>query len=201
MNCCLIEVAVALACRVQPLIADTGLMHVRGSGRNCWVKIQKLGRHVRRIDRQPASPNIPRTSLFSGKLIITAASSGNQKGFFLQAIEIQGIPADRQQFLDEVRGDDTSLRRRVEGLILAHESPEPSYGAAPQLDGRDGWVPRLTVWPSATGGRSGPTSGQPIGVGGMGVAWAAEHRTHGVARWRSRSSNRAWTVNSAARSR
>src|SRR5262249_51064773 len=46
------------------------------------------------------------------------------KEIFLTALE-RDTPADRAAYLDSACGGDTTLRRRAEALLLAHDRPDP----------------------------------------------------------------------------
>jgi serine/threonine protein kinase len=104
------------------------------------------------------------------------------KELFLIASEMAS-PAERAAFLDRECGTDSELRRRLEGLLRAHDDSggflrQPAAEAGATNDVAEGqWIdpanlPRLT---EGVGTRIGPYKLlQQIGEGGMGVVFMAE---------------------------
>lgn len=102
-------------------------------------------------------------------------SKSRAKKIFIQAIEIES-PKERSAFLKDACSGDAELCRRVQALILAHESPESLLDkAAPELSA-DGMA--RTVGTQETE-KPGTKIGhykllQQIGEGGMGTVFMAE---------------------------
>jgi serine/threonine protein kinase len=98
------------------------------------------------------------------------------KDIFLKAIEISS-PEQRSAFLDEACAGNDELRRRVEALIEAHESPRSLLDrAAVESSTTDDFAivdtPRIAEGP---GSLIGPYKLlEQIGAGGMGVVYMAE---------------------------
>src|SRR5438552_773439 len=91
----------------------------------------------------------------------------NEETLFAEALGKQG--AARAAFLDECCKDDFELRKRLEGLLRAHDHPDPFLEAA---------APVATVdepLRETAGTVIGPYKLiEQIGEGGMGVVWMAE---------------------------
>ena len=107
---------------------------------------------------------------------------------FFAALE-KGSPEERAAYLDQACTDDPDLRRRVEKMLAAQsdaksflERPASAFG--------------VTVdepIPEKPGASVGPYKLlEQIGEGGFGVVFMAEQQQPCAARWRSKSSSRAW---------
>jgi serine/threonine protein kinase len=96
----------------------------------------------------------------------------NERDIFIEAVQIETL-ADRQAFLDQACGGDSSLRERVETLLQAHEKGN-SFLEAPPL------AVAATIDRPITeklGTQIGPYKLlQQIGEGGMGVVYMAEQK-------------------------
>src|SRR5438132_1647212 len=91
----------------------------------------------------------------------------NEETLFAEALEKQG--AARAAFLDEHCKDDVELRKRLEGLLRAHDHPDPFLEAAAPVGTVDEPL-RETA-----GAVIGPYKLiEPIGEGGMGTVWMAQ---------------------------
>jgi serine/threonine protein kinase len=91
----------------------------------------------------------------------------NEETLFAEALGKQG--AARAAFLDEHCKNDIALRKRLEGLLRAHDHPDPFLEAA---------APAATVdepLRESAGTTIGPYKLiEPIGEGGMGSVWMAQ---------------------------
>src|SRR5262245_22735978 len=92
----------------------------------------------------------------------------NEETLFAEALGKQG--AARAAFLDEHCKGDVELRKRLEGLLQAHDNPDPFLEAA---------APVVTVDEQLVSERPGTVIGpyklvEPIGEGGMGTVWLAQ---------------------------
>src|SRR3954463_6657681 len=91
----------------------------------------------------------------------------NEETLFAEALRMQG--AARAAFLDEHCKDDAELRKRLEGLLQAHDHPDPFLEAA---------APVATVdepHRETAGTVIGPYKLiEQIGEGGMGTVWMAQ---------------------------
>lgn len=92
----------------------------------------------------------------------------NAKAIFLEAVE-KHSPEEWPTFLEEACGNDRELRQRVEGLLQAHQEKDSLFDRAdPTAD----YEPL-----EKTGQMIGPYKlRERLGVGGMGVVWAAEQK-------------------------
>jgi serine/threonine protein kinase len=109
---------------------------------------------------------------------MSVESSGKAKEIFLAAIEIP-IEEGREQFLKNACQSNHELRRRVDALISAHESPESLLdGNAPNLDAGEDIESTIGLSEmEKPGTHIGPYKlRERLGVGGMGVVWAAEQK-------------------------
>lgn len=109
---------------------------------------------------------------------MSVESSGNAKDIFLAAIEIESA-ADRNAYIQEACAADKSLRKRVNALILAHEAPDSLLnGNAPKLSENPETEPTVDFsFVERPGAQIGPYKlRERLGVGGMGVVWAAEQK-------------------------
>src|SRR4051812_37941395 len=104
------------------------------------------------------------------------AEEKNAKSIFLEAIEKP--VAERAAYLDEVAGDDTALRVRVEALLAAHDNPD-SFLQQPQAE----FGATVDLFPAEPplAERAGTLVGpykllEQIGEGGMGVVYMAEQQ-------------------------
>src|SRR5262245_10669495 len=92
----------------------------------------------------------------------------NEETLLAEAVKMQG--AARAAFLDEHCKDDAELSNRLEGLLRAHDHPDPFLEAA---------APVMTVDEQPVSERPGTVIGpykliEPIGEGGMGTVWMAQ---------------------------
>ncbi len=104
-----------------------------------------------------------------------------ERSIFLAALD-RADPTERAAYLDDACAGDAELRRRVEGLLEAHNEPgeflePPAIGDATAQLGDDGPddrpAPRSVI--EGPGSRIGPYRLlQQIGEGGMGVVYMAE---------------------------
>ena len=94
----------------------------------------------------------------------------NEEQIFAETIEKE--PGERADYLDKMCANDQALRRRVEGLIAAHENPD-SFLNPPSLEPREteDCVP-IAEAPGTKIGRYKLL--QEIGEGGMGTVFMAE---------------------------
>src|SRR5262245_1505356 len=90
----------------------------------------------------------------------------NEETLFAEAAKKQGVV--RAAFLDEHCKNDVELRKRLEGLLGAHDHPDPFLEAAAPIDTVDEPLREIT----GTIIDSYKLI-EPIGEGGMGTVWMA----------------------------
>src|SRR5262245_55598311 len=91
----------------------------------------------------------------------------NEETLFAEAVKKQDVA--RAAFLDECCKGDVELRKRLEGLLLAHDHPDPFLAAAAPVVTVDGPLHEIA------GSVIGPYKLlEPIGEGGMGTVWMAQ---------------------------
>ena len=123
-----------------------------------WGKTGRDFALLAEIDYQPYQP-------------LQGATEMNEETIFSQAIEKP--ENERSAYLDHACRDDAELRRRVEALLAAHDSPD-SFLEDPIGDGEPTIGKALNARPGAV---IGPYKlREQIGEGGMGVVWAAEQK-------------------------
>jgi serine/threonine protein kinase len=109
---------------------------------------------------------------------MSVESSGKAKEIFLAAIDVP-IGEERERFLNNACQSNHELRRRVDALISAHESPESLLdGNAHNLDAGEDIESTIGLSEmEKPGTHIGPYKlRERLGVGGMGVVWAAEQK-------------------------
>lgn len=111
---------------------------------------------------------------------VMAELSNRQKDIFLQALDLSS-PEEREAYLAQACGSDTSLRRQVEAMLQAHGVPD-SFLEKPAVD----LCPTIHEQPRHPGERDGSEGPgmrvgpykllHQIGAGGMGVVYLAEQQ-------------------------
>ena len=92
----------------------------------------------------------------------------------LFALALTKPPAERAAFLERECGEDAALRRHIEELLTAHESPDPPLERQPAPPGNTTVVLPPEEGPGTLIGRHKIL--EQIGEGGFGVVYVAEQR-------------------------